>query len=280
MPDGRPYVDKPRRFPGYPAISYLNNGAGHQYHSLTLEAHRRLLRGLYYQVSWTWARDIGDLDRGGSPENAYDRRRERAVWLDIPTHRPTGNFIYELPFGKGRPHLSSAGRALNGLVGGWELSGIYSYYSGQFLTPQWTGPDPTGTVFTSSRTPAQVTIRPNHLRDANLPGSERSTGRWFDTAAFAAPTPGFFGTAAKGVIKSPDSRVWNLGVAKHFHVAERLRVRWELTATNVFNHPNYDLPNTNISSGIQFGVISDVSEVSVLDPSGPRRFRMGLQLEW
>jgi len=280
VPDGRPYVDKPRLFPRYHVINYLSNGAGHQYHSLTLEVQRKMRQGLHYQVSWTWARDIGDLDRGGSPENAYDRRRERAVWLDIPTHRPTGNFVWELPFGRGKQHLSSAGRALNAVTGGWEISGIYSYYSGQFLTPQWSGPDPTGTAFTSSRTPAQVTIRPNHLRDANLPSGQRAANRWFDPTAFAPPTPGFYGTAAKGVIKSPDSRVWNLGLAKSFPVAERARIRWELTATNAFNHPNYENPTTNITSLAEVGVIRGVGDVSVLDPSGQRTFRTGIHIEW
>jgi hypothetical protein len=281
LPDNRLFVDKPRLFPRYPSITYLSNGAGHQYHALTLEAHRRMARGLYYQLSWTWARDIGDLDRGASPENAYDRNRERAVWLDIPTHRPTGNFVWEVPLGKGRTYLASAGRALHAVAGGWELSGVFSYYSGQFLTPQWTGPDPTGTAFTSSRTPAQVTIRPNHLRDANLPDDQRTTRRWFDAAAFGAPTPGFFGTSAKGVIKGPNSNVWHLGIAKHFPLAERARVRWELIASNAFNHPNYANPATNITSLTQVGVISGVAgDVSVLDESGPRRFRMGLQIEW
>jgi hypothetical protein len=280
LPDNRLYVDKPRRFPTYPNITYITNGAGHQYHSFTAEALRKMARGLYYQVSWTWARDIGDLDRGASGENAYDRRRERAVWLDIPTHRPAGSVVYELPFGKGRPYLSSAGRALNAVAGGWEISGIYSGYTGQFLTPQWTGPDPTGTAFTSSRTPAQVTIRPDHLRDANLPSSQRSTNRWFDPTAFTRPTPGFYGTSAKGVIKSPGSSTWSFGVAKHFSLAERARLRWELTATNAFNHPNYAIPNTTITSLANVGVISGVSNVSVLDPSGPRAFRMGLTVEW
>jgi hypothetical protein len=281
LPDNRLFVDKPRAFPQYPGITYLSNGAGHQYHSLTFEAIRKMARGLYYQVSWTWARDIGDLDRGGSPENAYDRRRERAVWLDIPTHRPTGNLIYELPFGKGRPYLGSAGRAVNALAGGWEVSGIFSYYSGQFLTPQWTGTDPTGTAFTSSRTPAQVTIRPNHLRDANLPSDQRTTRRWFDAAAFGPPTPGLFGSSAKGVIKGPNSNVWHLGLAKYFTLTERARIRWELIASNAFNHPNYANPNTSISAGVNTGVISGVAgDVAVLDESGPRRFRMGLQIEW
>ena len=119
-----------------------------------------MARGLYFQTSWVWARDIGDLDRGISPENPYDRRRERAVWIDIPTHRFTTNLFYQLPFGRGRTFLSNVNRAANLAVGGWEISGIYSYYSGQFLTPAWTGPDPVGLSFTNSRTPANVTLRP------------------------------------------------------------------------------------------------------------------------
>jgi hypothetical protein len=281
VPDGRSYLDKPRRFPNYPAITYQTNGAGHQYHSLTTEVTRKMAHGLYYQLSWTWARDIGDLDRGASGEDAYDRRRERSVWLDIPTHRPSANVIYELPFGKGKRFLSGGGKAMRAIAGGWELSGIFSMYTGQFLTPQWTGPDPTGTAFTSSRTPAQVTIRPNHLKDANLDSSQRSTNRWFDPAAFGPPTPGAFGSAAKGVIIGPGSNVLHLGIAKNFSLGERARLRLDAIAANAFNHPNYANPAVSISSAAQVGVISDVAgDVAVLDQSGPRRLRVGITIEW
>lgn len=280
VPDGRRFVNKPRRFPRYPAITYIGNGAGHQYHSLTAEVKRQFERGLSYQFSWVWARDIGDLDRGQSPENALDRRRERAVWLDIPTHRVTGNFIYELPFGRGRHYLSGANRFVDFLAGGWELSGVYAFHSGQFLTPLWTGPDPVGIAFTTSSTPAQVTIRPNQLRDPNLPSDQRSVDRWFDPAAFAPPTAGAFGTASKGVIKGPGSNIWDVGFFKSFQLTENVRLRWELTATNFFNHPNWSNPGTNISSAAQVGVISDVGDVSDLDASEPRSFRMGIRLEF
>jgi hypothetical protein len=227
-----------------------------------------------------WARDIGDLERGESPENAYDRRRERSVWLDIPTHRVTGYLLYELPFGKGKRYLSGAHPLLRAAAGSWEISIVYQLYSGQFLTPLWTGPDPTGTAFTSSGTPAQVTIRPNQLRDSNLPSSERSVDRWFDPTAFAPPLPGAFGSAAKGVIKGPGSEIWNVGFAKSFDFGENARLRWELTATNFLNHPNWANPAVNISSLAQVGVISNVGGVADLDPSGPRSFRMGLRIEW
>ena len=272
--DGRLYVDKPRLFPRYPAITYISNGAGHQYNSLTLETERRFSRGLAYQLSWVWARDIGDLERGESPENAYDRERERAVWLDIPTHRVTGNLIYEFPFGRGSRGFTRA------LLHGWEWNSVFSFFSGEFLTPQWTGPDPTGTAFTSSRTPAQVNIRPDHLRDANLPTDQRSVGRWFDVAAFGAPAPGRFGTSAKGVIKGPGSQVVNVGLAKHFVIAERARLRWEMTATNFFNTPNYENPGMNITSIAGAAVITGAGGEQDLDAGGPRAFRMGLRFEW
>src|SRR5215510_5679508 len=282
VPDNRPFVDKPRRFPNYPAINYLTNGAGHQYHSMSIEVERRFVKGFSYQGSWVWARDIGDIDRGASPENTYDRERERGVWLDIPTHRVTGNFIYELPFGRSKRWLNS-GRAIQTVFGGWELAGIYSYHSGQFMTPMWTGPDPTGTAFSNNRTPAQVTIRPDQLRDPNLPPSQRTTARWFDAAAFAAPPVGRFGTASRGAIKGPTSSVFHAGLAKYFNFTERMKLRLDITATNLFNHPNYSpLSDSalNITQAAQVGVLNGVGDTSDLDQSGARSFRAGIRIEW
>lgn len=272
--DGQLFVDKARMFPRYPAISYLSNGAGHQYNSLMLEAERRFARGLAYQVSWTWARDIGDLERGESPEDAYNMERERAVWLDIPTHRITGNLIYEFPFGRNARGWKRA------VLNGWEWNSVYSLYSGQFLTPLWTGPDPTGTAFTNSRTPAQVTIRPNHLHDANYAADQRSTANWFDVGAFSAPGAGYFGSAAKGTIKGPGSATLNVGLSKTFLFGERARLRWEITGTNFFNTPNYNNPSTNITDAGTVGVITSAGGTQPLDATDSRAFRMGLRFDW
>jgi hypothetical protein len=283
VPDARLFIEKPRPFPQYPAINYFTNGAGHQFHSMTLEVERRMARGLQFQSSWVWARDIGDLERGQALENPFDRQREVSVAPDIPTHRFTTNWIYQLPWGKGRPYLSNANRTVDAIIGGWELSGIYSYYSGQFLTPFWTGPDPTGTAFSANATRPVVTIRPDHLRDANLPSDQRSINRWFDLGAFGAPPVGRFGNAAKGVIKGPHVNVWHMGLFKNWNFNEQTRLRYEVTATNFFNHPNYNNPGTNISQAASAGVISGVGAVngaSTGDQPFARQFRMGLRLEW
>ena len=147
----------------------------------------------------------------------------------------------------------------------------------------WTGPDPTGTVYTTNRTAPNVTIRPDHLSNANLPADQRSVNGWFDPSAFGAPAPGRFGTSAKGVIKGPGVNVWHVGFFKNFSFTERTRLRWELTGTNFFNHPNWSNPATNISQVANVGVISGVGGVngaSTGDQPGARSFRMGLRLEF
>jgi hypothetical protein len=283
IPDDRLYINKPRAFPQYPDIIYITNGAGHQYHGFTAEVERRLAKGLQFQSSWVWARDIGDLEKGQISENPYDRSRERSVSPEIPTHRFTTNWIYEIPLGKGRPFLASSHPVVNAVVGGWSVSGIFSYYSGQFLTPMWTGPDPTGTFNTSGTTRPVVTIRADQLRDGNLSGDQRSLTRWFDPTAFGAPPVGRFGNAAKGVIKGPNVNIWHMGLFKAFNIRESIRLRWELTSTNFFNHPNYSNPATNISQAASVGVISAIGGVngaSTGDQPFARNFRMGLRLEW
>jgi hypothetical protein len=287
LPSAGLFVNQPRLFPNYPAINYLTNGAGHQYNGLTGEIKRRSAGGLSYQLSYTLARDIGDLERGQSPENAYNRTRERGPWVDIPKNAVTGNVIWELPLGRGKRFLPGLSRFTNALVSGWSTSIIYTYHSGRYLTPLWTGPDPTGTAYTTSAAPATITIRPNVVGDPNLPSGQRTVNQWFNGAAFTAPSPGQFGSSGPGLVVGPSLHVWDAGIFKAFKMKERLSIRWEVTAVNILNHPNYSDPAVNISAAGNVGVISGVGGASnvsgassPLDPSGARAFRTGLRVEF
>ena len=274
-----PFTQKPRLFQAYPAITYTTNGGGHQYNGFTTEVKRRFTSGLLYDFSWTWARDVGDLERDQAPEDAFNLKRERAAWEDIPTHRITGDLIYQLPFGRGKRFLSH-GRAAALAFGGWQVMFATTWSTGFFLTPQWSGPDPTNTRFTSGAVPT-ATLRPNALHDPNLSSSQRSVNDWFDLTAFGAPSPGAFGTSAKGVIIGPGSFTVDSGVAKNFSFNDRARLRLEFAATNVLNHPNWGNPGLTITSLASAGVISSTaSGGGGLDPSGARACRMGLRLEW
>jgi hypothetical protein len=277
--DTRLFVDKPRMFPQYPTINYQTNGAGHQYHALTLEADRPLGNGLRLQGYYTLARDIGDLEDGEQPEDAFNRRRERAVWSDIPTHRFSTNLLWQLPFGKGRPLLNRTGRVADTLISGWQVGAAYMIQRGQFLTPSWTGPDPTGTRFTANRTAPNVTIRPDILRNPNL--SNPAINRWYDITAFAAPQAGAFGTSAKGVIIGPGVNVMHANLAKITPIGERVRLRTEVVATNALNHPNYQNPNLNVNNLAAAGVITNVANRNTnMDSSIPRFIQLVVRVQW
>jgi hypothetical protein len=163
-------------------------------------------------------------------------------------------------------------RILDTAIGGWNLSNILFINSGNFLTPNWSGTDPTGTRYTSSRTPASVTIRPNELTSPNLPSDQRSVKKWFDPTAFGPPSPGEFGSSAKGVIIGPGNWVLNSGIYKTFRIVERLTLRVEMTATGVLNHPSWTNPATTITDVASVGVITGAT--------GMRSMRFGARLEW
>jgi hypothetical protein len=289
VPNAQPYIDKPRPYPNFPDITYVTNGAGHQYNGLTTEVMRHMAGGLYLQASWTWARDRYDMDYNWdfdnwmfTVENPLDRHREIGVAPDIPTHRFGVNYVYQLPFGRGRHFLGHTSRLANLAVGGWELTGVYTAQRGYFLTPFWNGPDPVGITYTTSD-PPDVQLRPNLLKNPNL-ASGRNINRWFDTSAFAPPALGQFGSAAKGTIIGPGTNIWHMGLAKEFFLNDSgARLRWELTATNIFNHPNWGNPGTDMTDPTGFGVITDAGGVtngSVGDQNGARAFRMGLRLQF
>lgn len=276
--DARLYTEKPRPFPNYPGINFTDNGAGHQYNALSVEVERKMKHGVRFQTYYTFARDIGDLDGGESPEDAFNRARERSVNSIPPTHRFGFNSIFELPFGRKRAFLTNLPKVADAALGGWVLAVIYNKDSGNFLTPLWTGPDPTGTRFTNSGRP-NVTLRPDQLRDARLDNPTLS--RWFDVGAFAAPPVGRFGTSAKGVIVAPGVNVMHASVAKQFTIRERALLRLEFLGTNVLNHPNYFTPGLNIAQAGTAGVITSVvTRNNSLDSGIPREMQMQLRIEW
>ncbi|MFN7925603.1 MAG: TonB-dependent receptor [Bryobacteraceae bacterium] len=279
LPDAGFYVDKARRFPRYPGINYTDNGAGHQYHGLSMEVERRHYKGLHYQIYYTVAKDIQDLENNESPENAYNRAAERSTWGALPRHRWMTNVIYDLPVGKGKPFGARMSRVADTVLGGWQLSGIYIYETGGAVTPLWTGPDPTGTRFTNGRTRPVVTLRPDRLADGRL--SNPTVDRWFDISAFAAPPIGRFGNSGKGVIYGTPTNAMHATLAKHFPIKERARLRLEFLGTNVLNHPNYMNPNMVINAVGTAGVVTaSIDRNAKFDSAIPREMQAQLRFEW
>jgi hypothetical protein len=283
QPDARLYIDKPRPFPKYPQILYVDNGARHDYRAFTLEAERRLNDGLFVQVAYTAARDRGNTTEWFNPiENPFDLDRDMGRDQATPRHRVTSMVMYDLPFGRDRKWLSGAPRAVDLALGGWQVSAVAYQQTGVFLTPTVSVPDPTGTRFTAGANRPVVTIRPDQLSDPAL--SDPTIDAWFNRFAFGAPPIGRFGTGERGAIEGPGLNVWHLGVNKTFKVGDAAnapRVRIEATTTNLFNTPQWGNPNTNVTStNATAATIRTTGGPTTLQQAGARTMRLGLRVEW
>ncbi|MGI8991445.1 MAG: carboxypeptidase regulatory-like domain-containing protein [Bryobacteraceae bacterium] len=266
LPSLTPFNNNLRRFPAIRDVNYLVNGGNSMYHGLNVVAERKILNGLYYQLGWTWAKNLTDVqgegENGSRPENSYNRAAERGNVAYMPRHRVVGQLLYTLPFGPGRPLLSSIHGVGRAIVGGWTLSSTFTGQTGQWFNPVFSGFDISDTN--------TIGGRPDRVGSGNLPTGQRSINRWFDASAFRVPgdltgngkptaAVGRFGNSGVNILEGPGLIQLNAGIHKEFVIKERLRTLLQFTATNALNHPNYNFPSTDIASPTTVGRITSAA---------------------
>jgi hypothetical protein len=121
--------------------------------------------------------------------------------------------------------------------------------------------DPTNTA---------TTAHPNRIAEGTLPASERSINRWFDIAAFNAPTGFNFGNSGRNILRGPSLTNFDLGLSRSFRLGERFGLSFRAEAFNLFNTPQFNLPNATIGAATA-GYID-----SVINPE--RQLQLALRL--
>ncbi|MBI3473792.1 MAG: TonB-dependent receptor [Candidatus Solibacter usitatus] len=242
-----------RPYPQYTGVGRINPGYGNSvYHSIQLRVEKRLSHGVAALVSFTGSKNITDLS---SPQNPYNRRLERAVGdFDVP-QRLTIAAAWDLPFGKGRPHGGNAPRALDLLIGGWQLS-TFSTFQGGFAQ----GFGVQGGNY------AGFGVRPNVIGDptAGVSGGHgERLGRYFNTDAFARPADFTLGNLGPRIasVRNPGMNNVNLTLSKDFRIVERIKLQFRASQFNLFNHPVFSGPNTTVGNA-SFGRISAQNNIS------------------
>jgi hypothetical protein len=109
--------------------------------------------------------------------------------------------------------------------------------------------------------------RPNLVGNPEL--TSRSTDRWFNTSAFAFPTPGTFGNAGRNIIDGPGYQSVNASLVKNTHLTESVNLQFRAEVFNLFNHPNFNLPDNFLGSPT-FGQITSARD--------PRHLQFGVKL--
>ena len=195
------------------------------------------------QSAGSTAFDINDRSRNYAPSD-FDRR-----------HVFQGTYVYELPFGKGRMFGSNMPRALDYIVGGWQLAGNVLWTSGQPFTV-YSGQNTFSNVVQSTANCNGCSRDIGKLVQEGTPGT---TNFWFDTATralFSRPGPGQFGNTGRNFFLKPRYFQTDLSVSKNFRLTERYNFDVRLDARNLTNNPSFDNPTAVITSSI-FGRIRD-----------------------
>jgi len=262
---GRPYF---ATVPNIAAIRTEGHDISLINHGLQVRFEKRTSKGWSMLNSYTWQHTIGQATESetpnadGEPQDTYNMRAERGDITPDFRHQFTSAWSYELPFGPGQRYLQTPG-GLGLLTGGWQLNGIISIYSGQAFTP-YLSYDPTNT---GSGGP-----RPDRVGDpynfSNAPcGSQQNVNCWYNPAAFAIPAlaPGQvnardFGNAGRGSLRGPAFYNTDFSVFKDFKLKERGQLQLRGEIFNLFNTPQFALPNNLVDTPTAGQITSTLHE--------------------
>jgi hypothetical protein len=267
-----------RPYPCWSVIQSVMNAAESNYNSGTAEVSRHSGKGITFDASYTWTRDLSNA--AGATPSAFapsggnfltDRFHPGLDYGNVAydrKHRFLVTYLYDLPLGRGKRWLNS-GSFLNNLVGDWQLGGVTILQSGPFLTPYEATNDPAGTNILTTVGVTRADIVP----DQPLYAPQRTISQWFNPNAFAIPAAnrGYFGTAAVGSVVGPGTDNFSMSLMKNFSLHEQTKFQFGLEAANVFNHRNYEPPNMQVDAAGEFGTIT---ALQTAEGAGPRSLEL------
>ena len=195
-----------RPFPQYGFIATdccLQNVGHSSYEALIASVERRMHQGLNLQASYTWSKDITNADsllpgiNGGvnQEQNPFDSKSQKSLSIqDIPNTFVT-SFLYEFPFGKGKPFLNFGNPVARSLVSGFELGSVLRYQSGEPTSfggatgvPGWDNLIeftrlPQGSLESNARRSGRLDPFRNLRAGGNVPGPDPSVDSEFNGLA-------------------------------------------------------------------------------------------------
>ncbi len=250
------------------AVAQLQTGARSHYSGMQLSAERRVAHGLLGQINYTLSKCLDEVSNGGflqfssggilSPLPGELARDRGPCDYDIRSNL-TGHYVYKIPL---RIHSRRLGYALND----WQVSGTAFWHSGVPFSVVSTPYSATGNGIVQGSGPQFASIVPGvPLYDKQaIPGvTPAGALQWLNPDAFVSavdpttgactggdsPTDCQFGTLGRNSLRGPQF-VWSdFYVTKMFRLGERVKLRVEGQFFNVFNHPNFALPN-DVLAGI------------------------------
>jgi hypothetical protein len=266
-------------YPLWYSLVNVENQARSNYESFTVSLNKRLSKGLQFLASYNHAKNLSNAggwspgtfstsgfagEGGGQTTDYYHPNIDYGHVAFTRNHRFIANFLYETS-----SHSSNA--LVNQVLGGWEIAGRMMFQTGPYLSVTAPGADPAGTNFANTLNGGDP--RADIVSGVSVVPKNQSINQWVNPAAFAIPADniGRFGNSPVGAIVAPGTQVVSVSIYRSFKYKERLGLRIGASAANLFNHPNYGIPNLSLGTPA-FGTIGSLQNA---EDTGPRAIQLG-----
>jgi hypothetical protein len=274
---------------GYTSITWNELAASSRYNSLQANFRRTVGRGLTLQVAYTYAKAIDNASTPGA-NLGVDFTNENRWYSQSDfnrTHTLVANYIYNLPL-----FQSTSSQLLRSALGGWQFSGISSFYSG---TPVTFGCSENGYSSGVGLSMQCNTLGPLRIHKGTTQDPTFGpVATWYDPSTVGMPAlsqfsangePGMFGYMGRNVLTGPGRNNWDLALLKNFSLpwagGERSNLQFRLETFNTFNHTQWQSIRTGCSGDTPFGAPcsgpNNYNRGEVTSAWSPRIVQLGLK---
>lgn len=256
--------------PQYSALAAQSSVGTGSYHALQLTLRKTLSSGLMFDFNYTFSKamDLGSTAEratsfSGFVINTWNTHQMLALSDYDTTHQANAFMVYNLPFGRGLRFGSSMNKALDAIVGGWEIGPTFRWTSAFPFAPsdgsRWatnweisSGATPNGNPI-----PASTTVRSLSSTNKSVAGQ---ANLWADPAAalaaFSETLPGQSGT--RNTLRLSGIFSIDLGVYKNFTMpySEKHKVQFRWETFNLTNSVQFSNVSASLTSTTTFGLLS------------------------
>ena len=220
---------------GYSSINQYQSDSTSNYNALQVYAAKRV-GSVVATTGYTWSKSLGDSSgEGDNLEDWQNRHFNYGPTSFDRRHIFYATFVWQLPM------LRQFNGVVRNTIGGWQLSGVIRWQTGQYYTI-------TGSTSVNTR-------RADYL-DAPITISNPGPNLWFNTAAFATSLNGRYGNSGTGIVEGPGLQTYDLSLAKHFALTERFDLKFQGDFFNAPNVTNFSTLNTTVTNTSSFGTLS------------------------
>ena len=269
-----------RPYPNLGQVSWRGTTDSSSYNGFSVAVKRSFSRGLLISANYMWSHELDDGSDGSGdgdslvPQNVACPQCEWASGIWDVRHVVNANAIYQLPFGPGRSYLNQPG-ILSTIARDWELTSVALARTGfpvNVLVNRSSASVPDGN---------NTDQRPDLVPGVSVtPAGGKSIGEWINTAAFAVPAAGTFGDAPRNNVRGPGAWQIDFGVAKSIPLSERAHLEFRSEFFNIFNHPQYGLPQATFAVPGFGSITQTVNTTTPVSPIGsgtPREIQFALR---